>query len=393
MLTLKGKYNEAVVFTDNIDSAAVAQIIDLCNRDEFGGSKIRIMPDVHAGAGCTIGTTMTLTGKVVPNHVGVDIGCGVMAAVLEETEIDFAMLDEVIRRRIPYGRDVHAVSQSATVEEELGKLRCRDQVNLERAALSLGSLGGGNHYIEVDRGSDGALYLCVHTGSRHIGKQVAEYYQKVAEKSCKSVDASAIIQRLKAEGKTGEIEKTLKEAKKKIPAGMEYLSGADFDDYIHDMAIMQRYATENRAAIVDIIVRAMGFAVRRQISSTHNYIDIQNMILRKGAISARAGEEVIIPLNMRDGAIIAIGRGNPDWNYSAPHGAGRLYSRRQAKEGLTIDAFRVAMDGIWTSCVSEATLDESPMAYKPAHEILACINETVEVVDVVKPIYNFKASE
>jgi tRNA-splicing ligase RtcB len=308
MVILKGKYNEAKVFTDNIEPQAKSQILELCDQEFAAGEKIRIMPDVHAGIGCTIGTTMTITDKVIPNLVGVDIGCGMLVSVLEDKKADFPKLDKIIRKFIPAGFDIRKTPHGHVSRIRLGDLRCRDYVDLEHAVLSIGTLGGGNHFIEVNADHEGTLYLVIHSGSRHLGKQTAEHYQELAARRLK--------------GKSGG---------KGINEALAYVQGRDFDDYVHDMRIVQEYATANRHAMAEEIISRMGFQVREQFTTIHNYIDTENMILRKGAISARKGERVIIPINMRDGSLICVGKGNPDWNYSAPHGAGRLMSRRQAK--------------------------------------------------------------
>lgn len=365
MLELKGRHNSAKVFTENIDPEAVNQIIELCNQEFVSGSKIRIMPDVHAGAGCVIGTTMTITDKVVPNLVGVDIGCGMFTIKLGKIKLDLAKLDRVINSQIPSGFDIRKQRHQLASKIDLAKLRCRDWVDLNRAYLSIGTLGGGNHFIEVNQDSEGSLYLVIHSGSRNIGLQVAEYYQRLA------------YQKLKG--------------KVKISQSLAYLEGRDFQDYLHDLEIMQQYARLNRQAMAEVILQAMALDPADMFTTIHNYIDTRNMILRKGAISAQKGEKVLIPLNMRDGSIIAVGKGNPDWNYSAPHGAGRVLSRRQAMAQLSVKEFHEEMNGIYSTSIGKATLDEAPMAYKPMDEIMENIKDTVEVVDVIKPVYNFKA--
>ena len=356
MIELNGKYNEAKVFTDDVDQASISQVIDLLNQPFVEGSTIRMMPDIHAGAGCTIGTTMTLNGKVCPNLVGVDIGCGMLVDVLHEGEIDLPRLDSVIRERIPAGFAKRTTPHPFLSQTSLDCLRCRDHVNIPMAELSLGTLGGGNHFIEVDKDDDGNLYLVIHTGSRHLGLEVANYYQKLAG-----------------------------------GGPLDYLEGQAFEDYIHDMKIVQEYAHWNRLAISCEICWGMSISTIDHFETVHNYIDTDAMILRKGSVSAKRGEKLIIPMNMRDGSLICIGKGNEDWNCSAPHGAGRLFSRGEAKRRFTIDEFENEMDGIYTSSVSQSTLDECPMAYKPMDSILANIGPTAEVVKVIKPIYNFKA--
>jgi RNA-splicing ligase RtcB len=395
-MELQGKYNTATVFTDNVESTAISQIINLLNQEFAADSKIRIMPDVHAGAGCTIGTTMTITDKVVPNLVGVDIGCGVSVAKLKETSINFQAFDTFIRTHIPSGHDIRTIEHSYLSEISLSNLHCKNHINLERANLSLGTLGGGNHFIEVDRNQDGNLYLVCHSGSRYLGKQVAEYYQDLAYKTIQSLQSNhaEVIATLKSQGRQSEISAELKKLKKpKVDKALAYLFGKNLSDYLHDIEIVQNYAKWNRRAILsDIIEKGLKLTVTEVFSSIHNYIDTTHNILRKGAISAESGEKVIIPLNMRDGSIIALGKGNPDWNYSAPHGAVRIASRSSAKEQFTLSEFKTSMQGIWTTSVSTSTLDESPMAYKPPQEILSAIQDTVDILEIIKSVYNFKAS-
>jgi len=396
MIELRGKHNTAKVFTDNIDEATISQVINLLNQEFVQGSQIRIMPDTHAGAGCVIGTTMTIADKAVPNLVGVDIGCGMETALLRDTHVDLHRLDKVIHEYIPSGFSTRNTPHPYLAEIDLLALRCAHHVNLGRAELSLGTLGGGNHFIELGRDDDGQLYFVVHSGSRNLGKQVAEWYQKAAADDLKRRrnDGSAIVQALKEQGRESEIETELrKRSAYKVDKNLAFAEGQLFDDYIHDMGITQRYAELNRRAIVREIVKAMKWKVDDSFTTVHNYIDMDSMILRKGAISARAGERVLIPMNMRDGSLICIGKGNPDWNESAPHGAGRLMSRSAAKEAITLTQFKASMEGIFSSTVNRSTIDEAPFAYKPMEEIVANIGDTVDVVRIVQPLYNFKAAE
>lgn len=410
-MEVQGKYNKAKIFTDNVDSTTISQVINLCNQDFFKDSKIRIMPDCHAGKGCTIGTTMTITDKIVPNLVGVDIGCGV-AAMKMEYELDLNKLDNVIRSYIPHGFNTHQRSREKLLKEilniDLNDIRCK--VNINRAFLSLGTLGGGNHFIEIDESENGDTYLIVHTGSRNLGKQIAEYYQDQAIKYCikkygRNV-SSHIVADLMAQGKKHLIEETLKahkEANKKPSDDLCYLEGELMQDYLHDMDIAQKYATANRMVILaDILynyykVKTPFSYYLRDICNdiiecTHNYIDIDNNILRKGAISSKEGELVLIPINMRDGIILGRGKGNSDWNYSAPHGAGRILSRGQAKQQITLDEFEESMKDVFTTCVGKSTLDEAPQAYKPIGDIINNIGETIDIIDILKPVYNFKSN-
>lgn len=396
MLEVKGKFNTAKIFTDVVDEASISQVTELCNQEFCAGSRIRLMPDIHAGAGCTIGTTMTITDKIVPNLVGVDIGCGMHTVRIAEKEIDLEKLDKLIYERIPSGFNIHDKTKSSSVD--LSKLRCAKHVDIERAKRSIGTLGGGNHFIEVDKDDDGNLYIVVHSGSRHIGLEVAKYYQEAGYRAlcdCDKGGAQEIVERLKSEGRFSEIADAVKEYKAKhqtkIPKSLVYLSGDLFDDYLHDMQIIQRFAFVNRFVMLSEIISGMGVRVVDDFVTIHNYIDAKNMILRKGAVSAQKGEKLLIPINMRDGSLICIGKGNEDWNFSAPHGAGRLMSRAAAKRTFTVDDFRSEMDGIYTTSANQDTLDECPMAYKSMEAIVDNIGPTAEVVKVIKPIYNFKA--
>ena len=394
MLELKGKYNTAKVFTDNVDNETISQVIELLNQDYINDAKIRIMPDCHAGAGCVIGTTMTISDKVCPNLVGVDIGCGMLAVRIAEKDVDLPKLDDVINTYVPAGFNVN--------NEPLGNFNHLNGLvapaDLPLAYRSIGSLGGGNHFIELDKDDDGNLWLVIHTGSRHLGLEVAKHYQELAYKQLKDSDVGgkikAVIADLKAKGREKEIEKTIKALKMRephIPKSLCYVSGQAFKDYIHDMEIVQKHAELNRKYIADTIIEKMGWHICEEFKTIHNYIDTKNLILRKGSVSARDGEKLIIPINMRDGSLICIGKGNPDWNYSAPHGAGRILSRSEAKDAVGIDEFRESMKGIYSSSVMESTIDESPMAYKPMEEIMENIKDTVDIAKVIKPVYNFKA--
>ena len=402
-MILNGKYNSAEVFTDNIDNTTISQIIELCNQKFTEDSSIKIMPDCHAGAGCTIGTTMTITDKVVPNLVGVDIGCGM--ATIKVEDLSFEKLDEVINTHIPHGFSVHDKSQESILKKEFGidlnNLKCN--INYQRAFYSLGTLGGGNHFIEVDKSEDGTLYLTVHTGSRNLGKQIADYYQKEAITYCKNKytdHKNAIIETYKALGKSNEISQVLSTIVKCPTEDLCYLEGDLLKDYLHDMDLAQKYSAANRLMILTNIIsfyygtdfkKVLKYTKENIIECIHNYIDMDSMILRKGAISANKGEKVIIPINMRDGIILGVGKGNKDWNYSAPHGAGRVLSRGQAKSTISIEEFEESMEGIYTTCVGQSTLDEAPQAYKPIEDILNYIGDTIEDIQIIKPVYNFKS--
>ena len=400
MIQIKGKYAEATIYTDLVDQPSISQVMELCNQEFAVGQKIRLMPDIHAGAGCTIGTTMTIGNKIVPNLVGVDIGCGMAVAVLKEKHIELQRLDKVIRKFVPSGFSVRDTVHPFVDYVELHNLKCVNHINLDRAEKSIGTLGGGNHFIEVDKDEDGTLYLIVHSGSRHLGVEIASYYQKLAYEqlnSCSRSEVDELVKRLKSEGKQRQIESEIKKLKStkrtSVPKNLAYVEGKAFDEYIYDMKIAQYYAMLNRRAMINVILKVMKLHAVDEFTTIHNYIDLDNMILRKGAVSAQKGERLIIPINMRDGSLICVGKGNPEWNCSAPHGAGRLMSRAQAKESFTVSQFQKEMSGIYTTSVGRETLDECPMAYKPMESILQNIMDSVEVQKVIRQIYNFKAGE
>lgn len=385
--------NEVKVFAETFENEAYEQVKTLANFEPYQNAKIRIMPDSHAGKGCNIGTTMIITDKVTPNLVGVDIGCGMLVVELQEKEIDLEELDNAIRKFIPSGFNVH--------EEPLKGfygfigLRCTRHVDLQRALRSIGSLGGGNHFIEVDRSEDGRLYLVIHTGSRNLGVGVCNYYQDLAYEKLNSLTdkKKEMIERLKAQGREKDINTELRKLQKsKVSKELAYVEGQDFEDYINDMEIVQQFASLNRKTIAELITEYMSWHIVDTFETIHNYIDIKNMILRKGAVSAQKGERFIVPINMRDGSLICIGKGNEDWNYSAPHGAGRLMSRSKAKETISMNEYKDAMNGIYTTSVNDATIEEAPQVYKPIEEIMKAIKPTADIVEVVKPIYNFKAN-
>ena len=404
MKLIEGKYASAKVFTDNIEESASQQILTLCNQSFVDGCKIRIMPDVHAGTGCVIGFTADLGDKAVPSLVGVDQGCGMLVAELGKNHIDPKKLDGVIHERVPAGMAVH---EKPTLEENfLDNLTCKDFLhNIDWIVRSLGTLGGGNHFIELDKDEDNNEYLVIHTGSRNLGKQVAEHHQNVAisnlkGKNKKKEAIDALIKQLKAEGREKEISQKISELNFKfpdIPNELCYLEGKDREAYLHDMKICQNFATMNRLHIMNEILNGVGLQEKipeiHFFQTVHNYIDMSDNIIRKGSVSAKKGEKLIIPLNMKDGSLICIGKGNPDWNCSAPHGAGRMYSRVAAKKAFSVDEFKEQMDGIYSTSVNEDTLDECPMAYKPAQEIIDAISPTVEIINHIKPVYNFKAGE
>lgn len=391
-----GKYNTAKIFTDVVDDKSIEQVKLLCDQEFVTGSKIRMMPDIHAGAGCTIGTTMTITDKICPNLVGVDIGCGMHVTKLnvKEPDVDLEKLDKVIREYIPCGFNVRNTLHQYIRNLRLTELYCYHKISINRAYLSLGTLGGGNHFIEIDKDDDGCLYLVIHSGSRHLGVEVCNYYQNWAIDSNKAGKKNMrewIIDELKREGREREISDALSKLKNDIPDSLCYIGGKLFESYLHDMEIVQEYAKRNRIAMTDEIRSAMGWDSEEDFHTIHNYIDTENMILRKGAVSAQAGEKLLIPINMRDGSLICVGKGNPDWNYSAPHGAGRLFGRMEAKRRFGVEEFKESMKGIYTTSVGEDTLDECPMVYKSMDDIINNIGDTVDILKVIKPIYNFKA--
>jgi len=369
LIKIKGKYNEAVVFSEEIEETAKQQVYELCNQEFLKDSKIRMMPDLHAGKGCTIGTTMTITDKIVPNFVGVDLGCGMICVKLDvdKEKINFKNLDQIIRRNVPSGMNVRKKAHINAASIPFDKFIA--PINENRARVSIGTLGGGNHFIELNEGEDGSIYLVIHSGSRNPGKLISDHYQKVAVDSLFK-----------------------KKEKPAMTKDMAYVEGENMHNYLHDVNIAQQYAALNRKTMAEVIIESMGWKTISEFDTIHNYVDLDNMILRKGAISAQAGEIVIIPMNMRDGSLICRGKGNPDWNYSGPHGAGRTMSRSQAKREVTVAEFEDTMKDVWSTSVTKATVDESPFAYKKMADIIRNIGDTVDVLEIIKPIYNFKAN-
>lgn len=364
MISIDGKCGSAIAYAKNLEKGAIGQLNALCDQPFARDSVIRVMPDAHAGKGCVIGTTMTIKDKIVPNLVGVDIGCGMEAVNIGKPHIDFRKLDGVIAKNIPAGFAIREKAHRFAEEWNMDDLKCRKILLRDKTLRSIGSLGGGNHFIEVatDRES-GDFYLIIHSGSRNPGLQVAEHYQKIA-----------------GENRQGD-----------TPYELAWLTGPEFDAYVHDMKIMQAFADTNRKAIADEILKGMKWKAKTAFATVHNYLDTENMILRKGAVSAQKGENLLIPMNMRDGSLLCEGLGNRDWNFSAPHGAGRLYSRKAARENITLTQFKKDMQGIYSPSISRSTIDESPAAYKPMEEILSQIGDTVKVKAILKPVYNFKA--
>ena len=400
-IEIKGKVSTALCYVNVVEEDAIEQIKRMCDYSMSEGSQIRIMPDVHVGKGCTIGTTMTVKDRVVPNVVGVDIGCGMYTVNMGKVDIDLERVDDIVYS-IPSGTGVWEGRQERF---DLTKLICYRQLkDTKRIERSIGTLGGGNHFIEIDESEDKTKYLVIHSGSRSLGKQVAEIYQKLAVDLDKGIGyyleaRDEIIRSYKEAGRRSEIQEALKKLKwekenehPSMPEDLCYLSGKYLEDYLHDIKICQDFARKNREKMAEIILEKANIKALEAFHTTHNYIDTDEMILRKGSIAAHKGEKVLIPINMRDGSILALGKGNPDWNYSAPHGAGRLMSRTKAKESLDMDEYKDSMKGIFTSSVNEGTIDEAPMAYKSINDIIDVIGESVDIIEVIKPIYNFKAS-
>ena len=400
-IEIKGKVSTALCYVNVVEEEAIEQIKRMCDYPMSEGSQIRIMPDVHVGKGCTIGTTMTVKDRVVPNVVGVDIGCGMYTVNMGKVDIDLERFDDIVYS-IPSGTGVWEGRQERF---DLTKLICYRQLkDTKRIERSIGTLGGGNHFIEIDESEDKTKYLVIHSGSRSLGKQVAEIYQKLAVDLDKGIGyyleaRDEIIRSYKEAGRRSEIQEALKKLKwekenehPSMPEDLCYLSGKYLEDYLHDIKICQDFARKNREKMAEIILDKANIKALEAFHTTHNYIDTDEMILRKGSIAAHKGEKALIPINMRDGSILALGKGNPDWNYSAPHGAGRLMSRTKAKESLDMDEYKESMKGIFTSSVNEGTIDEAPMAYKSINDIIEVIGESVDIIEVIKPIYNFKAS-
>ena len=383
------------IYAQTIENEAVQQVNKMNKCEAYKDNVVRIMPDCHAGIGCTIGTVIAVTDRVVPNTVGVDIGCGMLVTALGKQDVNLKALDTVIRQEIPSGFSVHTQAV-AHFTKELSELHCQNVLDMDLANRSLGSLGGGNHFIELNEDSVGNKYLVIHSGSRNLGVRVCKHYQDIAINYCRHNAHSEqdIIKQLKAEGREKDIQAALQAAKSErgnVDKELAYLEGEELKRYLHDMEICQRYASLNRKAMAFAICDAMDLGIVEQFETIHNYIDTTHKILRKGAVSALNGEKLIIPMNMRDGSLICRGKGNLDWLYSAPHGAGRIMSRKRAKKTLNVADFEQSMQGIYTTSVCAETLDEAPMVYKSMQEIVKCIEPTVEVLEIIKPVYNFKA--
>lgn len=404
MFEIIGKYNKAKIYASTLEDSAYKQILNMLNQKFVENSNISIMPDCHSGSGCVIGFTQTIENKVVPNLVGCDVGCGMLVTKISKdigkeffNKNGLEKLDKIIHEKIPSGmkhRDIiHPFANNINLKDII------TDVNVNKLLLSIGTLGGGNHFIEVDIDEEENYYIVIHSGSRHLGIEVCNYWQNKAIKHCSNNNElrNKIIEQCKKEHREKDIEKELSQITyEKIPKELSYLEDEDLREYLHDMGIAQEFAKLNRETMMDIIIKEMGIKKKYIIDefcTIHNYIDLKNMIIRKGSISAQKDEISIIPMNMRDGSLIVKGKGNKDWNYSLPHGAGRLMSRSQAKETLNMKEFKDNMKDVFTTCVNSSTIDESPMAYKPMDEIIKNIQENAEIINIIKPIYNFKASE
>lgn len=394
------------IYAETCEIEAREQIRTLMKLKPFQDSKVRIMPDVHSGKGCVIGFTSDYQKSIIPNIIGVDIGCGILCVKLKNSNIDLNLLDKTIRNRIPSGFNIHPIPLSTSFPlgmiPMIEGIHCFENLaNKEKFSRSIGTLGGGNHFIEVDVDENGDKYLVIHTGSRNLGKQVADYYQNKAFEYCEEnlqqkyqMEVKKIVNEHKKQGTEQDIQQKLIDLKAQYecpPKSLCWLSPKDTEDYLDDMRVCQCYARINRETIAKIIINELKLDVEYWFESVHNYISFNDNIIRKGAISAHDGEQVIIPMNMRDGSIIGKGKGNIEWNCSAPHGAGRVMSRSQARKNIEISDFYESMKGIYTTSVCEGTLDEAPMCYKPMEEITNLISDTVNIQRIIKPIYNFKA--
>ena len=399
-LEVKGKYNSAIVMTDQIEEECVGQLVTLCSQEIFKDSQIRIMPDCHAGKGCVVGFTASIKDRIIPNLVGVDISCSISTYKLDVKEVDFEQLDNVIRKYVPSGMSIRSIVSKLVSDNLKAKIEkvCQeigDENGYNRHLKSIGTLGGGNHFLELNKDKDGYLWLSVHCGSRNFGKKICDFHQDKAIKVYQDrIDAKRVfaLSQIPPKERQDWIKNHIDSDK--LPPELRYLDGEDLDLYVEHMKVAEEFATVNHQVIVHEICSHMGWNVVDSIFTHHNYIEFlgnREMIIRKGAISAKKGERVIIPLNMKDGSIVGIGKGNEEWNQSAPHGAGRVLSRGKAKSVLSVEEFQDKMKDVWSSCVSESTLDESPMAYKDMNVIIDAIGETVDIVDRIIPIYNFKA--
>ncbi len=382
------------IYAKTVEETALTQIRAMNECEAYRECKVRIMPDCHAGSSCTIGTVIEVKERIVPNTVGVDIGCGMLVAEFGQIELNLQKLDEVVNTLIPSGFNIHETP--VTEFEGLSQLRCLRCIDQEKALCAIGTLGGGNHFIEANKDEEENVYIVIHSGSRNLGVKVCGHYQQLAikERTDISAELRAMIERLKREGRACEISEEIKKVERpNVVQELAWISGETLNDYLHDMAITQQYAQLNRETMPRIICKSMGITPNNVFQTIHNYIDIgeTGVILRKGAVSAKKGERLIIPMNMRDGSLICEGKGNADWLYSAPHGAGRLMSRHDANHTITLEEFQTSMKGIYSTSICKETIDESPMAYKPMQGIIECVQPTVEIQKIIKPVYNFKA--
>ena len=383
MFEISGKYNKAKIYATTVDNASYAQVLRMCNMEKLQSSSIAMMPDMHAAEGCTVGTSLTIDEYVNPAFVGGDIGCGMEVFRLADSVVDFPALDKCIREKIPSGAAIHERSVLNESAVPLRDLHSYDCIRHETVLRSFGTLGGGNHFIEMARGTDDKLYLIIHSGSRRLGRDVAEYYQLEAFFQQHGIDSQ--------EARRKKIRAA--DIKSTIHPDECFLSGENLERYLHDMDIAVTYAQKSRAHMGEVIINTLGLTVEEHFATIHNYIDTKARVLRKGAVSAQNGEKLLIPINMRDGSLLCVGKGNPEWNYTAPHGSGRVMKRSEAKESISLEEYKKEMEGIFTTSVGESTLDESPMAYRRIDEILDAIDPTAEVIDILTPVYNFKASK
>ena len=383
MFDIVGKYNSATVYAKTVDNESYSQVMAMCNIEELEDCKIRMMPDMHAAEGCTVGTSIAFTDKINPSYVGSDIGCGMQVYRLADTQIDFALLDRCIRSLIPSGAAIHEKATAGIKQIPLDALYCRDAIQNDIVARSFGTLGGGNHFIEIDKGVDDNYYLVIHSGSRRLGKDVALYHNAAAFFAANGISPEEAFKR----------KMRFREVESRLQPGSCFLSGEHLEKYLHDMNIAVQYAELSRKQMGETIIEHLGLEVQSSFTTIHNYIDTTAKVLRKGAVSAQKGELLIIPINMRDGSLICKGRGNPDWNFTAPHGAGRMMKRSEAKESISLEAYKDAMKGIYSTSIDESTIDESPMAYRSIDDILDVVEPTVEITDIATPVYNFKASK
>ncbi len=383
MFDIVGKYNSATVYAKSVDNESYAQVLAMCNIEELKDCKIKMMPDMHAAEGCTVGTSITIDDKINPSYVGSDIGCGMQVYKLSDSEINFQLFDRCVRDYIPSGAAIHKKATAEISKFPLKDLYCYDTIQHDIVGRSFGTLGGGNHFIEIDKSIEGHYYLIIHSGSRRLGKDVATYYQKAAYFAMNGISPEYAF---KKGMKIGDVDS-------KIQPSNCFLSGEYLEKYLHDMQIAVQYARLSREWMGEVLINHLDLKVEDSFTTIHNYINIEDKILRKGAVSAKKDELLIIPINMRDGCLICKGKGNADWNYTAPHGAGRLMKRSDAKDTITLDEYKEAMKGIFSTSVNESTIDESPMAYRSIEDIVDVVEPTVEIIDITTPVYNFKASK